>query len=189
MTDDEMRAAAADLVFEVMGLEMPVPTNPTPSGGSGRYWRIDGDFYHDNDEPLHLALAYFWDLWRRKQVKRLVAERGLPPELVELAWDALPYESVPFRLGWERWRALREAACRRRSDVPPTAPGTGSRSRTAGRGRAAPSSRSRRAPASGRPGAPARPGRARGWRGRAAAGGGSRSPRRARCSATPAPPR
>src|SRR5919201_7115045 len=101
MTDDELRAAAADLVFEVMGLEMPVPANPTPSAGSGQYWRIDGEFYHDNGEPLELALAYFWDLWRRKQVQRLVEERGLPAELVRLAWDALPLRvgAVPLRLG------------------------------------------------------------------------------------------
>ena len=42
MTDEELRAAAAALVFEVMGLEMPVPTSPTPSAGHGHYWTIDG---------------------------------------------------------------------------------------------------------------------------------------------------
>jgi hypothetical protein len=44
VTDEELRAAADALVFEVMGLEIPVPTNPTLSGGSGRYWRIDSAF-------------------------------------------------------------------------------------------------------------------------------------------------
>ena len=107
--EGELPALAAELVFEVLLLEMPVPTNPTPSGGGGQYWRIEGDFYHDNDEPLELALAFFWDVWRRKQVRRLVEERGLPAELIGLAWAALPYESLPFRVGWERWRELREA--------------------------------------------------------------------------------
>ena len=110
MTDDELRAAVDDLVFEVMGLEMPAPTSPMPSGGAGAYWLIGDRRYHDNDEPLHVAIAYFWDVWRREQVRRLVAERGLPAEAVSLAWAALPYESVPFREGWQRWRELREGA-------------------------------------------------------------------------------
>lgn len=64
---------------------------------------------HDNAEPVEVALAFFWDLWRRVQVNRLVEERGLPAEVVRLTWDALPYESVPFRLGWDEWRRRREA--------------------------------------------------------------------------------
>jgi hypothetical protein len=35
MTDDERRALVADLVLEVMGLEMPCPRDPTPSGDGG----------------------------------------------------------------------------------------------------------------------------------------------------------
>lgn len=111
-TGADLDQLAADLVFEVMGLEMPCPANPTPSGGSGHYWRIGDQVVHDNDEPLYLAMAFFWDMWRRCEVKRLVAERDLPPELVRLVWDRLPYESVPFRHGWEEWRRRREAAGR-----------------------------------------------------------------------------
>src|SRR5438105_235511 len=112
MTEDDLRAAAAALVVDVLELEMPAPRSPSPSGGTGHYWTIGGETIHDNAEPLELALAFFWDVWRRVQVTRLVAERGLPVELVRAAWDALPYESVPFREGWERWRELREAARR-----------------------------------------------------------------------------
>src|SRR5262245_30085997 len=70
MTDADLQAAASELVFEVMGLEMPMPANPTPSGGSGHYWRVDVACYHDLHEPLHVAIAYWWDLWRRTQVSR-----------------------------------------------------------------------------------------------------------------------
>jgi hypothetical protein len=42
-------------------------------------------------------------------VRRLVDERGLPAELVQAVCDAIPYESVPFRLGWEEWSRRREA--------------------------------------------------------------------------------
>src|SRR2546422_7469519 len=56
---------------------------------------------------LDLALAFFWDAWHRQQVRRLVEKRGLPAAVVRLAWDALPYEPVRFRFGWERWRELR----------------------------------------------------------------------------------
>jgi hypothetical protein len=107
MTDDESQALAAELAVEVLLLEMPMPHSPMPSGGSGRYWTIEGAPYHDNSEPLELAMALFRDVWRRVQVRRLVEERGLPTDLVQLAWDALPYESVPFRFGWGCWRELR----------------------------------------------------------------------------------
>lgn len=100
----------ADLAFEVNLLEMPCPRNPTPSGGSGHYWLIEGRFFHDNDEPIHVALAFFWDVWRREQARRLVEERGLPPDVVQLVWARIPYESVPFLLGWDEWRRRREAA-------------------------------------------------------------------------------
>jgi hypothetical protein len=116
----------ADLVFEVMGLEMPCPANPVPSSGIGHDWSVDGRAYHDNGEPLELAMGYFWDLWRREQVGRLVEERGLPAEVVKLAWAALPYESVPFRLGWDAWvlyppRAAGEPPlARRRLGFPPS---------------------------------------------------------------------
>jgi hypothetical protein len=56
---------------------------------------------HDNHEPITTAIAVFWDHWRRLEARRLVEERGLPAEAVQLAWDALPYESVPFRFGWD----------------------------------------------------------------------------------------
>jgi len=110
MTADDHEQLAAELVVEVLELQMPVPSNPTPSGGAGYYWRIDGQLYHDNAEPLELALAFFWDLWRRVQVRRLVEERGLPAEVVALAWEKLPYESVPFRFGWDEWRRRHRAA-------------------------------------------------------------------------------
>jgi hypothetical protein len=110
MTDAELQAAAADLAVEVLLLDVPDPERPVPSGGTGYYWRVGEETIHDNDEPLELACRYFRDLWRRLQVERLVAERGLPAELVRATWDTLPYESVPFRLGWQRWRELREAA-------------------------------------------------------------------------------
>jgi hypothetical protein len=32
-----------------------------------------------------------------------VVERGLPAERVQAVWDAIPYERVPFRFGWEEW--------------------------------------------------------------------------------------
>src|SRR5687767_3417855 len=104
MTDDELRDVVPALVFDVLELEMPPPTTPTPSGGTGHYWTVGDQTIHDNAEPLELEMAFFWDLCRRVQVKRLVEGRGLPAEVVRLAWDALPYESVPFRLGWQRWR-------------------------------------------------------------------------------------
>src|SRR5262245_38491233 len=107
MTDDERRALIADLVVEVMGLEMPCPRDPTPSGGSGHYWKIGDQMIHDNDEHIGIAIGYFWDWWRRMEARRLVEERGLPAELVPLVWAALPYESVPFREGWEEWRRRR----------------------------------------------------------------------------------
>ena len=110
MTDDELRTAAADLVVEVMGLEMPCPREPTPSGGSGRYWKVGDRMMHDNDEHIGIAIGVFWDHWRRLEARRLVGEGGLPAELVQAVWDALPYESVPFRFGWEEWRRRREAA-------------------------------------------------------------------------------
>jgi hypothetical protein len=88
-------------------LEVPFPHRPFPSGGGGRYWTIEGGLYHDYDEPRELAMAYFRDVRRRCRVGRLAAERGLPAELVARAWAALPYESVPFRFGWDCWRALR----------------------------------------------------------------------------------
>lgn len=109
--DDQV---VGDLAFEVNLLEMPVPANPTPSGGSGHYWMIEGRFFHDNDEPIHVALAFFWDVWRREQARRLVEERGLPAELVPLVWARIPYESVPFREGWDEWRRRREATAIRK---------------------------------------------------------------------------
>jgi hypothetical protein len=110
MTDEERRALVADLVFEVMGLEMPCPREPTPSGGSGSYWKVGDRFMHDNDEHIGVAIGVFWDHWRRLEARRLIEERGLPAELVQAVWDAIPYESVPFRYGWEEWRRGREAA-------------------------------------------------------------------------------
>jgi hypothetical protein len=110
MTDDERRALVAGLVFEVMGLEMPCPRDPQPSGVSGSYWKIGERQIHDNDEHIGIAIGYFWDWWRRGEAKRLVEERGLPAELIQGVWDALPRESVPFRYGWEEWRRRREAA-------------------------------------------------------------------------------
>jgi hypothetical protein len=108
MTDDKRRATAAELAVEALPLEMPMPHSPSPSAVSGHYWTIDGKLHHDNAEPLELAMAFFRDVWRRQQVRRLVAERGLPAEVVQLAWDALSYESVPFRFGWECWREMRD---------------------------------------------------------------------------------
>jgi hypothetical protein len=64
-------------------------------------------------------MAFFRDVWRREQVRRLVAERGLPTADVRLAWDALPYESVPLRFGWECWREMREAVARTLGDRRP----------------------------------------------------------------------
>src|SRR5689334_6997423 len=86
MTDDERRALVADLVFEVMGLEMPCPREPTPSGGSGQYWKVGHRMMHDNDEHIAIAIGVFWDHWRRLEARRLIQERGLPAELVRAAW-------------------------------------------------------------------------------------------------------
>jgi hypothetical protein len=77
---------------------------------AGRYRRIDGDLDHGPAEPLGVAIAFFWDHWRRLEARRLIEERGLPAELVRQVWDALPYESVPFRFGWDEWRRRREAS-------------------------------------------------------------------------------
>lgn len=107
MTDTD--ALVADLAFEVNLLDMPTPSNPTPSGGPGSYWRIGDQLLHDNNEPLRVAMAFFWDVWRRGQARRLVEERGLPVELVPLVWGRLPRESVMFRHGWDEWRRRREA--------------------------------------------------------------------------------
>ena len=76
MTDDERRALVADLVVEVMGLEMPCPHEPTPSGGTGRYWKVGDRFMHDNDEHIGVAIGVFWDHWRRLEARRIVEERG-----------------------------------------------------------------------------------------------------------------
>jgi hypothetical protein len=76
VADDDLRALAADLVFEVRGLEMPAPANPVPSAGAGHDWRIDGALDHDGGEPLELALACVWDLRRRAGE---AARRGARP--------------------------------------------------------------------------------------------------------------
>lgn len=107
--EDRLARLATELAFEVNLLEMPTPTKPTPSGGTGHYWRVGDQTIHDNDEPLELAMAFFWDIWRRGQARRLAEERGLPAELVPLVWERLPRESVPFRFGWDEWRRRRDA--------------------------------------------------------------------------------
>jgi hypothetical protein len=105
----DLEQLADAIAFEVNLREMPCPRNPTPSGGPGYYWTIGDRQLHDNSEPLRLAMAYFWDTWRRGEAMRLVAAAGLPADVLPLVFERLPRESVMFRLGWERWRELREA--------------------------------------------------------------------------------
>jgi hypothetical protein len=125
MDGADLAQLAAAIAFEVNLLEMPCPRNPTPSGGPGHYWTIGDRQVHDNNEPLHVAMAFFWDTWRRGEAMRLVAEGGHPAEVLPLVFERLPRESVMCRYGWQRWRELREAAATSRRQGRRVAPHRG----------------------------------------------------------------
>lgn len=111
MTDPA--ALVAELAVEVLLLDVPDPCDPKPGATSGDYWLVGDLRIHDNAEPLDVAACFMRDRWRRGAAGRLVRERCLPAELVALVWEALPYESVQMRFGWEEWRRRREAAADR----------------------------------------------------------------------------
>ena len=100
----DLDALAIDLATDALLLDVPDPERP--GWGTGyRTWWLGDQLIPDHGDPLEVAAPFMRDVYRRGWIRRQVEARGLPAELVELAWERLPYESEQLRHpdGWARW--------------------------------------------------------------------------------------
>lgn len=102
--DDAARALVAEVLAEpVPELERGADNGPMPQfrfrGEPTVYGLRAGD-------TLETVRPYALDSRRRERVRVLARAHGWPEPVVELAWELLPYGSVPFRWGWDAARAV-----------------------------------------------------------------------------------
>jgi hypothetical protein len=107
--------AARRLATEALAAPVP-PLEEAGWSGRGPYFRFagEGEWYGgDTGETAEDVWPFAVDVRRRGIVRRLAEDLGHPPEVVELAWYLLPYQSPQLREGWEAWQRKRSAGQRR----------------------------------------------------------------------------
>jgi len=110
--DDAAKALAAE------ALAAPLPAF-AEAGWSARgpYFRFAGEgawYGGDSADTPESVYPFAVDVRRRGLVREMAERLGHPPEVVELAWNLLPYRSVQPREGWDAWSERRSG---RRSEL------------------------------------------------------------------------
>ena len=119
--DPAWDGAARRLAAEALAAPVP-PLEEAGWSGRGPYLRFagEGEWYGgDSGETAEAVWPFAIDVRRRSIVRRLAVDRGHPPEVVELAWYLLPYQSLQLREGWEAWQQNRAALQRQTRRLDP----------------------------------------------------------------------
>jgi hypothetical protein len=107
--DPAWDGAAKALVAEALAAPVP-PLEEAGWSGRGPYFRFAGEggwYGGDAGDTAEAVRPFALDVRRRSFVRERAERRGHPPEVVELAWYLLPYQSLQLREGWEAWAARR----------------------------------------------------------------------------------